>query len=109
MASVHPRWAPWRDLPQKWMTVYRRLRRWTEASIWEAVRHDSCPGGGRQLPSLDSTTVRGHVSAASAKGRLANNLSAAGRVHLARFIVSAMPDARASRSSSTFAPGEATD
>jgi len=40
MASVHPHWAPWRDLPEKYgesMTVYRRFRRWSEAGIWEAV------------------------------------------------------------------------
>jgi transposase len=32
--------APWRDLPEKygkWMTVYQRFRRWSEAGIWEAV------------------------------------------------------------------------
>jgi transposase len=31
---------PWRDLPEKhgkWMTVYHRFRRWSEAGIWEAV------------------------------------------------------------------------
>ena len=42
--------APWRDLPEKygkWMTVYQRFRRWSEAGIWEAV---ACPGDGRQLP-----------------------------------------------------------
>ncbi len=32
--------APWRDLPEKygkWMTVYQRFRRWSEAGIWEAA------------------------------------------------------------------------
>ena len=32
--------APWRDLPEKygkWITVYQRFRRWSEAGIWEAV------------------------------------------------------------------------
>ena len=32
--------APWRDLPEKygkWITVYQRFRRWSEADIWEAV------------------------------------------------------------------------
>jgi len=36
---AHPHW-PWRDLPEKygkWMTVYQRFRRWSEAGIWEAV------------------------------------------------------------------------
>ena len=32
--------APWRDVPEKygkWMTVYQRFRRWSEAGVWEAV------------------------------------------------------------------------
>ena len=32
--------APWHDVPPKygsWSTIYRRFRRWSEASVWEAV------------------------------------------------------------------------
>ena len=32
--------APWRDVPEKygkWMTLYQRFRRWSEAGIWEAA------------------------------------------------------------------------
>ena len=44
--------APWRDVPEKygkWMTVYQRFRRWSEAGIWEAVASDAGPGDGGQL------------------------------------------------------------
>ena len=36
--------APWRDLAEKhgkWMTVYQRFRRWSEAGIWEGRFHDA--------------------------------------------------------------------
>jgi len=79
--------APRRDLPEKygkWMTVYQRFRRWSEAGIWEAVAttlDQAMIDNSRH--SLDSTTVRGHLWAAGAKGGLANKLwPFAGRVHL---------------------------
>jgi transposase len=78
--------APRRDLPEKygkWMTVYQRFRRWSEAGIWEAVAttlDQAMIDNSRH--SLDSTTVRGHLWAAGAKGGLANKLwPFAGRVH----------------------------
>jgi len=78
---------PWRDLPEKygkWMRVYQRLRRWSEAGIREAVATplaQAMVDNSRHSP--DSTTVRGHVSAAGAKRGLANKLwPFAGRVHL---------------------------
>ena len=53
--------------------------------------------------SLDSTTVRGHVSADGAKGGLANKRLAAREAGSpVKFIVSVMPEA--SRSSSTSRP-----
>jgi transposase len=64
--------APWRDLPEKhgkWMTVYQRFRRWSEVGIWEAVATALAQAmADNSRHSLDSTTVRGHVSAAGAKG-----------------------------------------
>ena len=56
--------APWRDLPEKygkWMTVYQRFRRWSEAGIWEAVASTLAQAmADNSRHSLDSTTVRGH-------------------------------------------------
>lgn len=99
--------APWRDVPEKygkWMTVYRRFRRWSQAGIWEAAASrlaEAMADNARH--SIDSTTVRGHVSAAGAKGGLANRLLAArGAGSPVKFIVSVMPEA--SRSSSTSRP-----
>ena len=88
--------APWRDLPEKygkWMTVYQRFRRWSEAGIWEAAATVLAQAmADNRHHSIDSTTVRGHVSAAGAKGGLANRLLAArGAGSPVRFIVSVMP------------------
>jgi transposase len=53
--------APWRDLPEKhgkWMTVYQRFRRWSEAGIWEAVATTLAQAmADNSRHSLDSTTV----------------------------------------------------
>ena len=86
--------APWRDVPEKygnWNSIYRRFRRWSEAGSWEAAATtlaDTMLKSGHY--SIDSTTVRGHVSAAGAKGGLVNRLLAArGAGSPVRFIVSA--------------------
>jgi len=101
--------SPWRDLPEKygkWMTVYQRFRRWSEAGIWEAVATTLAQAmADNSRHSLDSTTVRGHVSAAGAKGGLANRLLAArGAGSPVKFIVSVMPEG--SRSSSISHPAK---
>jgi len=96
--------APWRDVPEKygkWMTVYQRFRRWSEAGVWEAVASTLAGAmADNKHHSIDSTTVRGHVSAAGAKGGLANRLLAArGAGSPVKFIVSVTP--KESRSPST--------
>ena len=75
------------------MTVYQRFRRWSEAGIWEAVATTLAQAmADNSRHSLDSTTVRGHVSAAGAKGGLANKLLAVrGAGSPVKFIVSVMP------------------
>jgi len=73
--------APWRDVPPKygsWNTIYRRLRRWSEAGVWEAAAvtlAEIMADSGHY--SIDSTTVRAHVSAAGGKGGLVDALLAA--------------------------------
>jgi transposase len=72
---------PWRDVPPKygnWNTIYRRFRRWSEAGVWEAVSvtlAEIMADSGHY--SIDSTTVRTHVSAAGGKGGLIDALLAA--------------------------------
>jgi transposase len=72
---------PWRDVPPKygnWNTIYRRFRRWSEAGVWEAVSvtlAEIMTDSGHY--SIDSTTVRAHVSAAGGKGGLIDELLAA--------------------------------
>jgi len=101
--------APWRDLPEKygkWMTVYQRFRRWSAAGVWEVVASTLAQAmADNTRHSVDSTTVRGHVSAAGAKGGLANRLLAGrGAGSPVKFIVSVMPPA--SRSPSTSRPAK---
>ena len=101
--------APWRDVPEKygkWMTVYQRFRRWSEAGVWETVATTLAQAmADNSHHSVDSTTVRGHVSAAGAKGGLANKLLAArGAGSPVKFIVSVMP--KVSRSPSTSHPAK---
>ncbi len=90
--------APWRDLPEKygkWMTVYQRFRRWSEAGVWEAVATTLTGAmADNRHHSIDSTVIRGHVSAAGAKGGLKNRLLAArGAGSPVKFTVSVMPTA----------------
>ena len=97
--------APWRDVPEKygkWMTVYQRFRRWSRAGVWEAVVTTLAQAmADNSRHSIDSTTVRAHLSAAGAKGGLANRLLAArGAGSPVKFIVSVTPTAFPSASTS---------
>jgi hypothetical protein len=87
--------------------VNQRFRRWSEAGIWEAVATTLAQAmADNSRPSLYSTTVRGHVSAAGAKAGLANKILAVrGAISLVE--VHCLSDAReASRSSSTSRPAK---
>jgi transposase len=78
--------APWRDVPPKygsWNTIYRRFRRWSEAGVWEMVAvalAEAMADSGHY--SIDSTTVRAHVSAAGGKGGLIDAILATRRAGL---------------------------
>lgn len=73
--------APWRDVPSKysdWNTIYRRFGRWSEAGVWESVAvslAEVMADSGHY--SIDSATVRAHVSAAVGKGGLIDAFLAA--------------------------------
>ena len=70
---------PWRDMHErygKWNSVYVRLRRWAEQGVWDAILVTLVELGLTDdwKHMIDSTTVRGHVSAGGAKGGLIRSL-----------------------------------
>jgi len=71
--------AHWPDLPErygKWNSVYVRFRRWAEQGVWDALLQTLIDLGLTDdwQHMIDSTSVRGHVSAAGGKGGLLRTL-----------------------------------
>jgi transposase len=96
---------PWRDVPEKygdWNTIYRRFLRWSKSGVWESVATalaKTMAESGHY--SIDSTSVRAHLSAAGGKGGFIDELLAArGAGSPVRFTVSPMPGAAPSPSTS---------
>ena len=70
---------PWRDMHSRyglWNSVYVRFRRWAEQGVWDAILATLVELGLTDdwQHMIDSTTVRGHVSAVGGKGGLVRRL-----------------------------------
>jgi len=70
-------------VPEKygnWNSIYRRFRRWSASGVWESVAialAETMAESGHY--SIDSTSVRAHVSAAGGKGGIFDELLSARR------------------------------
>ncbi len=96
---------PWRDVPEtygNWNSIYRRFRRWSVSGVWESVATALAETMAESSHySIDSTSVRAHVSAAGGKGGFTDELLAArGAGSAVKFIVSVMPGEGPSHSTS---------
>ena len=63
--------APWRDLPERYgpyTTVYNRFNRWRKAVVWDRLMGAISAAYDGDIQMIDSTSVRAHQQAATAKG-----------------------------------------
>lgn len=62
--------APWRDLPQRYgprTTCYNRFVRWRKAGVWDRMVDAITAAYEGDTQMIDSTSVRAHQHAATAK------------------------------------------
>src|SRR5215831_12702032 len=72
--------APWRDLPERFgprTTCYNRFVRWRKAGVWDRTMDAITAAHHGDIQMIDSTSVRAHQQAATAKkgGRRRRSLS----------------------------------
>lgn len=61
--------APWRDLPErfgKWISIYQRFRRWTQAGVFERLMATIEADLDFDVIMVDGTFVKAHQHAAGA-------------------------------------------
>src|SRR3546814_12510231 len=62
--------APWRDLPERYgprTTCYNRFARWRKAGVWDHLLDAITAAHDGAIQMIDSTSVRAHQQAATAK------------------------------------------
>jgi transposase len=62
--------APWRDLPERYgpqTTCYNRFVRWRKAGVWDRLMDAITAAHDGNIQMIDSTSVRAHQQAATAK------------------------------------------
>jgi transposase len=62
--------APWRDLPERYgprTTCYNRFVRWRKAGVWDRLMDAVTAAHDGAIQMIDSTSVRAHQQAATAK------------------------------------------
>lgn len=62
--------APWRDLPERYgprTTCYNRFARWRKAGVWDRLMDAITAAHDGEIQMIDSTSVRAHQQAATAK------------------------------------------
>lgn len=62
--------APWHDLPERYgprTTCYNRFVRWRRAGVWDRMMDAISAAHDGDIQTIDSTSVRAHQQAATAK------------------------------------------
>ena len=62
--------APWRDLPDRYgprTICYNRFVRWCKAGVWDRLMDTITVAYGGDIQIIDSTSIRAHQQAATAK------------------------------------------
>ena len=62
--------APWRDLPERYgprITCYNRFVRWQKAGVWDRLMDAISAAHDGEIQMIDSTSIRAHQQAATAK------------------------------------------
>ena len=90
--------APWRDLPERYgprTTCYNRFVRWRKAGVWNRMMDAITAAHDGDIQMSDSTSVRAHQQAATAKRGI-------------EIIVSVVPEAGSPPKSTRLSTGKAS-